>query len=162
MDPKQQNFLALVDRSRGLLVRICSLYSSEGAEFDDLYQEVLANLWEGMDGIRGDSKPTTWLYRVAINTCLSWHRRHDRHRSSRLENVPEPEAEESGRMSRYLTLQAIMARLSPVDRALVTLWLDGNSYDDIAAIAGISKANAAVKLHRIREKMGKIGKSMDL
>lgn len=162
MDPKQENFMALVDRSRGMLVRICSLYSSEGAEFDDLYQEVLANLWEGFDGLRGDSKPTTWLYRVAINTCLTWHRRHDRHRGARIDNVAEPVAEESDRIARYRTLQAIMTRLDPVDRALITLWLDGNSYDDIAIIAGISRSNTAVRLHRIREKMGKIAKSMEL
>ena len=74
MNEQEQMFLKLVEEHKHIIYKVCFMYASEKETINDLYQEVMLNLWKGFPRFRGDSKPTTWVYRIAVNTCVSWLR----------------------------------------------------------------------------------------
>lgn len=149
-----QQFEAFVAEHRRIIGRICYMYATDSANFDDLYQEVLINLWQGFGGFEGRSKPSSWVYRVGLNTCISYYRRNCRHAG----DVPLTEcagcvAEDVEKQDRLKELYLLINRLDKLEKAVVMLWLDAIPYDEIAAITGLSRSNVASKLHRIREKL---------
>lgn len=155
---REQLFNEIAEQHRSVISKVCFLYQGPGASFDDLYQEVLINLWQGIDSFRGEAKMSTWIYRTALNTCISWHRRNDKHTAATLsldDIVIEPANDDSvaETAENFRNIMALIARLGPLDKAIVTLWLDDNSYDDIARITGLTVNNVAVKLHRIKDKL---------
>lgn len=159
---REQRFMAIIDRYKGVIAKVCLVYSSPTALFDDLYQEVLINLWQGLDSFRGDSKLSTWIYRTVINTCITWHRKSSRHSpaaSVSIENMQfEPADNDDGARiaEECRELYRLISLLGPLDKALITLWLEEKTYDEIARIAGISQANVAVRIHRIKDKLSKM------
>lgn len=154
---KETAFMDLLHQYKDVVAKVCYLYSSPDAPFDDLYQEALANLWEGMESFRGEAKMSTWVYRTALNTCITWFRRNRRHTGTySLDQIVEPAADDRDRMSDYRMLHALISRLEPMEKALIGLWLDEKPYDEIAAITGISKANVAVRIHRIKDKLSRL------
>lgn len=162
-DDKEKRFIALTDEYKEVVAKVCYFYMSPSASFDDLYQEVLINLWQGMDGFRGDAKLSTWIYRTAINTCITWHRRNARHSSGAvpIESLlaePLDTADGVSSLDDYRRLYSLISKLGGIEKAIITLWLDEKSYDEIAAITGISPGNVAVKLHRIKDKLARMAK----
>lgn len=158
-EDKELAFLAMLDDYKSVIAKVCCAYASPGADFGDLYQETVVNLWQGYDRFRGDARISTWIYRVAINTCITWMRRNRRHSSSMsIDDVLPIEAEESARMADYKYLQSLIARLEPLEKAVVTLWLEEKSYEEIAFITGLSQSNVGVKLHRIKDKLAKFNR----
>ncbi len=155
---KQQKFLDLAETYKEVIAKVCSVYATPEAPFADLYQEVMINLWTGMDNFRGDAKASTWIYRIALNTCITWVRRSRR----QSENIVELEAGlhipdiDSSASQQINMLYSLISRLEPFDKALITLWLDEKSYDEISVILGISKNNVATRLHRVRNKLSKL------
>ncbi len=154
---RRERFLEIADRYKMVIAKVCSVYASASAPFADLYQEVMVNVWSGLESWRGDAKMSTWIYRLAINTCITWHRRNRRHVEGAvsLDFCPEIQSEPSA-VDEVAELYRLIAMLDPFDKALITLWLDERPYDEIAQIIGISKANVATRLHRIREKLTKL------
>ncbi len=160
-DEREERFLAVADRYKEVVAKVCWVYASTSANFEDLYQEVLVNIWQGLDSFRGEAKMSTWIYRTAINTCITWHRRNGRHGGAttvRLDDVLCEPVDDSGHydLEGYRELYALISRLGSIDKALVTLWLDGHSYDEIASIMGISVSNVGVRFYRIKEKLSKM------
>lgn len=159
---KERSFLAVTDQYKEVIAKVCYLYSNAYASFEDLYQEVLINLWQGLESYRGDAKISTWIYRTAINTCITWHRRNARYGkrdTDRLDDMLlEPADTDAGAsaMEDYRELYRLISMLGPVDKALVTLWLDEKSYEEIAGITGLSQSNVAVRLHRAKERLTKL------
>lgn len=158
---REARFTAIAAEYKEVIAKVCWLYVSEYASFDDLYQEVLINIWQGLDSFRGEAKLSTWIYRTAINTCISWHRRNKKHSAASVsidELISEPVDTGSGNLQpeEYRELYRLINMLGPIDKALVSLWLDEKSYDEIAAVMGISSGNVAVKMHRIKEKLSKM------
>lgn len=159
---KEARFLSITENYKNVIAKVCILYMSQTVSFDDLYQDVLLNIWQGMDTFRGDAKISTWIYRMAINTCITSHRHSSRHcpeASITLENlVGEPADCNDGQafVEECRELYSLISRLDPLDKALISLWLDEKPYDEIAAITGISPANVAVKIHRIKQKLKKM------
>lgn len=160
MSSKEQQFIEVADTYKEVMAKVCWAYVGPGASFDDLYQEVLINLWQGLDSYRGDAKMSTWIYRTAINTCITWHRRNKRHsRNLPLDSIgAEPTYVASTLDADIRELYSLIGRLGDIDKALITLWLDEKSYDEIAAIMGLTQANVAVKLHRIKAKLSKMAR----
>ena len=154
---RRERFLEIADRYKMVIAKVCSVYASASAPFADLYQEVMVNVWSGLESWRGDAKMSTWIYRLAINTCITWHRRNRRHVEGAvsLDFCPEIQSEPSS-ADEVAELYRLIAMLDPFDKALITLWLDERPYDEIAQIIGISKANVATRPHRIREKLTKL------
>ena len=158
---KEQQFLGIVEQCRPLIYKVCWLYTSPGISFDDLYQEVCINLWQGLDSFRGEASLSTWIYRTAINTCITWLRRDNRHSMSlSLDTAADLPYTGEGEFDaeRYRQFQQMLARLEPLEKAIITLWLDEHSYDEISKITGLSKSNVAVRLHRIKEKLMNLGR----
>lgn len=157
---REKRFLAITEQYKGVVAKVCSLYVSADASFDDLYQEVLINLWQGLDSYRGEARISTWIYRTAINTCITWHRRNGRHSKAtvRIEDMAIDPADPGAslKLSEYRELYRLIGMLGPIDKALVTLWLDEKSYDEIGLIMGLTAGNVAVKMHRIKSKLSKM------
>ena len=152
----EQRFLEVAERYKGVIYRICYIYASDNQTLADYYQEVLANLWSSRDSFRGDSSEGTWIYRIALYTCLSFVRK----RRRRPVHVPlaldTDLYEDDGRNGRIREMYALVSRLAPADRALILLWLEEHSYEEIAQITGLTRSNVAVKLMRIKEKLQKM------
>ncbi len=154
---RQQQFLKVADEYKEVIAKVCSVYCSESAPFADLYQEVMVSLWTGLDSFKGDAKLSTWIYRVAINTCITWTRRNRKH-SFNLPieaglDIPDLTSDQGAQIAQ---LYALISKLNDFDKALITLWLEDKSYDDISAILGITKSNVATRLHRIRTQLSKM------
>lgn len=149
-------FEVLVKESKATIYSVCLMFGSDRDEADDLFQETLVNLWKGFGHFRGESKDKTWVYRVSLNTCISYDRKKKRTRPQQEMPggfLPDNDVAE-GRQTRQL--HARIQCLDPFDRAIVLLWLEDLPYDEIGAIVGISAKAVGVRLVRIREKLKKL------
>lgn len=157
---KERSFIELTDRYKEIIAKVCYLYTSPSVSFDDLYQETLINIWQGMESFRGEAKISTWIYRTAINTCITWLRRNSRHTkgSVPLESmIAEPaDPQDTSLAEEYRQMYMMISRLDPLEKAVITLWLDEKPYDEIAAVTGLSRSNVAVKVHRIKDKLARL------
>ena len=154
MDIKEQEFSRMVRENKSTIYTVCYMFSNDADEVSDLFQETLINLWKGFESFRHESKLSTWIYRVAMNTCISADRKKRKLGSkvplSMKINLYDDEDHETqqGRQ-----LHERIQRLDLIDRALVMMWLEGMSYEEIAEVVGISVKNVGVKLVRIKEKL---------
>ena len=154
MNEQEQSFLRLMEQHRQTIYKVCFMYASDDQSISDLYQEVVLNLWKAFPRFRGDSKPTTWVYRIAMNTCVSWLRSSGR----RPQTVPftrsmaELFADEQEKEN-LLELYRLINRLGKLERALILLWLDERTYEQIAEILDISVSNVGVRINRIKAKL---------
>lgn len=144
----------------GLLLKVVRSFAEGPADQDDLFQEILLQVWLSLPNFRDDSKPTTWLYRVALNTALAWKRREKKHRG-RHSSLPIADlaarttlSEDAQRNGQIIDqLYAAIRALPPARRALVVLYLDGFSYREISEVVGISESNVGVSLNRIKREL---------
>ena len=130
------------------------MFSNNPEEVADLFQEILINLWKGFPQFRGESNVRTWIYRISLNTCISSERK----KSRKVDTLPLTMDIDLFSDSDEDTKQVQMLRdrinkLGPFDRAIVLLWLENLSYDEIGAIVGISAKNVSVRLVRIKEQL---------
>lgn len=133
------------------------MFSNNPEEVADLFQEILINLWKGFPKFRGESNLRTWIYRVSLNTCISYERKKSRRPDSLPLTMEINLFEDSDDDSRQVQmLRERISRLGPFDRAIVLLWLENMTYDEIGAIVGISAKNVSVRLVRIREQLKKM------
>lgn len=160
---KRNRFLALVEKNQDIIHKICGVYAWNDHDRSDLRQEILYQLWKAFDSFRRDSKFTTWMYRVALNTALlSLRRRRSEMPVERLGERREqiraktPAAEEGEEIRR---LYAAINGLGEFDRAIVLLYLEAISYREIGEITGISEGNVSVRLVRIKKKLREMLKS---
>ena len=129
------------------------MFAKRSSEADDLFQEVLINLWKGYSSFEGRSEVATGVWRVSLNTCITADRKaKSRHKAelAMKQNLYEDDDTDSKQIRK---LYARIRQLKPFDRAIVLLWLENLSYDEIAAIVGISVKNVSVRLVRIREQL---------
>lgn len=153
----EQLFNMAIARYGAMIRRVCMSYSTPRANVDDLYQEVMVALWRGLNSFRNEATLSTWIYRIAINSCISFLRRTD---SSTLysELGYEPDAEDEapafGEDERAY-LQYLVSRLNPIDKAIILMWLDERSYTEIADVTGLNTNVVGTRLSRIRSRMQK-------
>lgn len=146
------DFERMVIDHKTTIYSVCYMFVETRTETDDLFQEVLINLWNGFEKFRGDSDLRSWIYRVSMNTCISYKRK-KRLRTIPLDIAPDIIEGESGESRQTAQLHNRIIKLQPVDRAIVLLWLENMSYDEIAAIVGISTRAVGTRLVRIKEKL---------
>ncbi len=154
MKTQEQTFEEWVREHKGTIYTVCYMFSKDADEVADLFQEILANIWQGMGGFRGESSVRTWIWRISFNTCVSFERK----KSRRLKPIPltmdinlfDDSLED---LKQIQLLQRRIRNLGPFDRAIVLLWLENLTYAEIGEIVGISEKNVSVRLVRIKEKL---------
>ena len=153
MEQQEREFTELVAAHKSTIYSVCLMFSKDEDEVEDLFQDVLINLWRGYAAFRGESQPSTWIWRVSLNTCLNLDRKRKRRAAAQLalENDYFDARDEDSRQIRQLHER--ISRLRPFDRAIVLLWLENMSYEEIAAIVGITPKNVSVRLYRIKEEL---------
>ena len=162
--PDEQQFLDLINGNRPRILRVCRVYSWNSADQDDLYQEILCQIWRGLPALKENNFANTWLYRVAINTAISFVRK----RASRLDRVVHLEPADLTRTiesrqtteektdDRIASLYNAIYKLNPIEKALATLFLEDFTYEQIAEATGISANNVGVMLHRAKKKLSSL------
>jgi len=141
----------------GIIIKICRAYTDNEEDFQDYYQEVCLQLWKSRDNFKGESKWSTWVYRISLNVSLSLLRK-DKKVSKKSVELPTIEDEQEAASDPFqdeslkLLYQAIK-KLSEVDRAIILLYLEEKSYQEIAEIMGLSPTNIGVKINRIKKKL---------
>lgn len=156
MNVNEQEFARIVKENKSTIYTVCYMFSNDEDEVNDMFQDTLVNLWKGFPSFRKESKASTWIYRVALNTCISADRKKKRRKEERLSmniNLYEDADDDSRQVQQ---LHKLIGRLGLVDRALVLMWLENMLYDEIGDILGISAKNVSVKLVRIKEKLKNI------
>lgn len=145
----------MIEANRNLIYKVCLMYQNDSENIADCYQDIVLNLWQAYPSFKGECKASTWIYRIALNTCVSELRK----QQSRPEMVPitcdmtELMGNDEGYMDQIKELYRLISRLNKLERAIILLWLDDKSYDEIAAVMGMSKSNVGVRLLRIKEKL---------
>lgn len=154
----EQQFLTLIENNKKTIYKVSLMYADDNEHQQDIYQDIVLNLWTAFPNFRGDSKDSTWVYRIALNTCVSELRR----KKSKPLTTPltydlEQLMDDGGAYREQVReLYRLINRLSELERAIILLWLEEKSYDEIGTILGISSSNVGVKINRIKEKLKKM------
>ncbi|MDE6480128.1 MAG: sigma-70 family RNA polymerase sigma factor, partial [Muribaculaceae bacterium] len=149
----ERDFKKLIDTENATISRICFSYSGSVAEFEDLRQDVLINIWRGMQRFRGESSSKTWIYRVTVNSCLSTIRKQSRHRHESLDALYGLIDSDDSDKESIEQLHRIINTLDPDEKAIIMMWLDELSYDEIGAAMGLNRNTIATRIRRIKEKI---------
>lgn len=159
----EQEFLLLVNQNQGIIRKVCHLYGRNDADKDDLYQEIVIQLWKSFTSFRGEAKFSTWMYRIALNTAISNLRKQSRKVAlSFPEFIPTEQAdtdEEKIKEEKLKEMYTAISRLTEVEKAIVMLYLEDKSYDEMEEILGISSGTLRVKMNRIKEKLRTLTKA---
>lgn len=153
MTTQETAFAQMVKEHKSTIYTVCFMFSKDTDEVNDLFQEVLVNLWKGFNSFKGESALSSWVWRVSFNTCISQERKKKRATTIQLSIELDlfNDSDEDSRQIRMLYNR--IHRLKPFDRAIVLLWLENMSYEEIAAIVGITVKNVSVRLYRIKEEL---------
>ncbi len=156
---KEEKFHQILAENKDRIKRICGYYNANVHDQKDMYQEVLVNIWNSLDNFRGDASMNTWIYRIAVNTALRYTGNAYKHMklivnadTQNLSTVLDDEnLEDKLVMEKQLAiLQNELNLLSVIDKALISLMLEGLTMKEIADIIGITESNVKVKIHRIK------------
>lgn len=160
MDKTEQEFVALIKEYERVIYKVCYLYATPNAPLNDLYQEVVLNLWKAFPKFRRECKLSTWIYRISLNTCISFMRKE--------KSIPEIVSltpAEADRSEEWDETQAMLRqlyrminRLGQLEKSIILLYLEEKSYEEISEITGLTVTNVATKLNRIKEKLRKMKK----
>ena len=153
MNADEQQFSQLVRENKSTIYTVCYMFSNNQDEVADLFQEVLIKLWKGYSTFESRSDIKTWIYRVALNTCMSIDRKNKRRAKHQLSMDINLFADKDAKTEQVSMLHRRINQLQPLDRAIVLLWLENISYDEIGAIVGITAKNVSVRLFRIRQQL---------
>lgn len=153
----EKEFIDLIEQHQGIIHKVCRIYSYNQHDYDDLFQEIMVQLWQSIPRYQGKSKLTTYMYKIALFTALNKAKKAKR-RQLDLQDLPDYTTDESADRVNE-TLNAVIQQLNDVDKALISLYLDEKDYKEMADILGITESNVGVRLNRVKEKMRKILKT---
>lgn len=158
MTPSEQEFTRIVQQQKSTIYTVCLMFSDDSDEVEDLVQQTLINLWKGFGSFEGRSELRTWVWRIAMNTCISADRKRKRNNvdTTSLDSIginAHDVSDESQDDKQIRMLHERIHKLGVFDRAIVLLWLEDMSYEEIGQIVGISAKNVSVRLVRIREQL---------
>ena len=154
MENIELQFTKMVKEYRKTIYTVCYFFSKDTEEVNDLYQEILINLWKGFEKFRGESSLKTWIWRVSLNTCNNLERK----KKSSVQTIPlsidiDLYNDDDVQSKQIQMLYNRINRLDAFDRAIILLWLENMSYQDIADVVGISLPNVTTRLFRIKEQL---------
>ena len=151
----EKAFIGVVQQYERIIYKVCSFYVSPEVPLADLYQDVICNLWLGFPKFRNESSVSTWIYRISLNTCISCMRKNAKRPKSNAistslsESLIEPENMQENIKEMYYLVNQLQA----IEKIVVLLYLEENSYQEIADITGLTVSNVATKLKRAKEKL---------
>ena len=157
----QQEFLEKIESHKGMIFKVSKMYVDHQEDREDLYQEIVFQLWKSYQKFEGKSQFSTWLYRVSLNTALTFLKSEKRKPDNAFLHENLDVAEES-QVDKEVQLQLFykaVHELNPIEKALIFLFLEGQSHKEIATNLGITEVNARVKLNRTKEKLQQIIKN---
>ena len=153
MDNIEKEFTTAVSQHKDTIYMVCYMFSKDNAEVEELYQEILINLWRSFPSFEHRSSLRTWIWRISLNTCISIDRKKRRRSKLPLEMDIDLYNDSDRDTKQIKMLHERINRLGPFDRAIILLWLENMSYEEIGAIVGISTRNVSVRLFRIKEQL---------
>lgn len=164
MDEKEQKriFADWLSQHKGIFFKIVRAYAFNAADQDDLFQEIALQVWQSIPDFRGDARPSTWIYRVALYTAVAWIRTEKQRPPTR----PLADVEHTLMANTALNDERLnwlynqIAQLDPIDRSLSLLLLEGFSYKEMAEIVGMSESNVGVRIHRIKQHLTRESQKM--
>lgn len=162
MKEKEQEFLNRIESHKGILYKVSKMYMDNRDDQQDLFQEIVCQLWKSYDTFRNESQFSTWMYRVAINTAIVFLRKEKRKVDKyeiASENIKEEESDSHIKESQLDHFYKAVQKLEKIDKAIIFYQLEGFSHKEIGENLGISEGNARVKLNRAKEKIKEIIKN---
>lgn len=158
MKEREKEFLAKIEVHKGILVKVSKMYMDTRDDQQDLFQEILCQLWKSYANFRGESQFSTWMYRVAINTAIVFFKKEKRkvEKTAIVEDDVEDEDEGTHKENKLAHFYKAVQKLGKIDRAIIFYQFEGFSHKQIGENLGISEVNARVKLNRAKEKLKEI------
>lgn len=156
---EEKSFIRLIQEHQGLIHKVCFLYENDPEARNDLFQEIVLQLWKSYSSFRGESKITTWMYRIALNTAISGLRKQGRKvKTEDLREVHLNFSDNSpdNKEENFQRLQWAITQLPEIERAMIVMALEEIPYEEIADTIGITQNNVRVRMNRIREKLRKL------
>ena len=166
MPTDEHKFLELVNENRPKILKICRVYAWNREDQDDLYQEILFQIWRGLPNLKDGSYANTWLYRVALNASMSFVRKKTSRGADKttnydhgqIEQLVETQRSTNPQNDQLAHLYEAIAQLDILEKALITLFLEDLSYEQIASVMGVTESNVGVMLHRAKKKLSTLMK----
>ena len=152
----EQSFIQIIEENKDRIYRICKIYAVTPIEPQDLFQEVVIQVWKSLSTFKGKSSISTWIYKVALNVCYSSKMKLEKSNNNtvRLESiqfVPSENTLDKSQQEKFQALQACISSLNKIDKSIVILYLEVLPYKEISAITGLTENHIAVKMKRIRK-----------
>lgn len=151
-----EQFKSIYNTYHSKVYRLCLGYTGDSAEASDLAQEVFIRVWENLAGFRGDAQVSTWIYRIAVNTCLLNLRKTKKELQVSLDGNIKIAEEVNEKESQIRILHKCISQLEEADRLIITLMLEEIPYREIAEITSVSEGNLRVKIHRIKQQLSEL------
>jgi len=153
--PSEKEFISLLNQHQKIIYKVCNLYMDLHSDREDLFQEITLQAWKAYGNFRGDAKFSTWLYRVALNTAITFFRKEKKKPETYLSDSLPEQADiiDNREEEQVKAMYAAIGDLSKIDKAIVMLYLEDYSYQEIGEMMGITANNVAVKMSRIKTKL---------
>lgn len=154
----EKEFTRMINEYRGMIFKVCTIYSTDKESSKDLFQEIVLQLWKSFPSFKKESKESTWIYRVALNTAITNFRKEIKKPGfSPLDEdqfqIPDISSNEGELLDRLMNA---INHLTGVEKAIALLYLEDKSYDEMASVLGMSNSNIGVRLHRIKNKLNEL------
>ena len=153
---KKEEFIRIIKENEGIIYKITTVYSNDSEDQKDLYQEIVYNLWKYFDSFRNESKFSTWMYRVALNTSIT-HLKKEKRKGQKVpidhilfNRIDQKDNLQEEQLS---ILYEHIKKLNTIEKGLIFLFLEGKKYEEIATITGFTLTNVGTRLNRIKQKL---------
>jgi len=160
----KEDFISLIEKHQGIIHKVSRMYCNKEECRQDLFQDILVQLWQSFSSFNNNSKFSTWMYRVALNTAIAQFKKDKKNNEDSVPKIPVniPEEETyTEKESRKEVVHWAINKLNKAEKAIIILYMDDYSYEEISEIAGITMSNVGVKINRIKIKLQKILKELE-
>ena len=153
---KEESFTRIIKENEGVIFKITTIYTDNGQDQKDLYQEIVYQLWKSFDSFRNESKISTWMYRIALNTAIGQLKKSKKHSNTTSIDqivIRQTENYDTEFENRLKMIYEHIHQLNILDKGLILLLLEGKKYEEIAEITGLSETNVSTRISRIKQKL---------
>ncbi len=152
----KQEFIGIIKENEALIYKVARVYTNNKEDEQDLYQEIVYQLWKSFDSFRKEAKISTWMYRIALNTSIAYlhkEKKKGNHIPIHETELNRADTEDAFKEEQVQSLYTVIKELNTIEKAIILLYLEGKTYDEIAGITGFTVTNVGTRLGRIRQKI---------